>query len=495
MSNFANVMGRLSNVTESENCGRVFSSTGGGKVLDFYSSIGGMRDRSDRDIIVLYREARVEDPILADNCVLYARDIRQKGLGERRIGRLLLHELATIDPDKVIRNLNKIVKAGRWDDLWVLLDTPVRQAVLEVIKDQLSSDIEDMKSEKAISLISKWLPSPNTSSSETRAIARDICKGVNISERSYRKTLSRLRKYIGILERTMSDNEWTTIDFSKVPSIAMHRYIGAFNRRLPEQFAKYKVDLENGKTKVNASVITPTEICKKWITHCPTRYWEISPKTGILDTVDLAQWDAMPNYVNGSYDVVVMCDISGSMQAPDYEPLATSIGLSTYFAQRNKGAYHGKYLTFSTNPKFVDISGLSTEKAFCRALNEEAGYSTNMDAAFAAIYEVAKETHEVPKAIVVVSDGELDSWVQNSASDSIVSKWNNKFKELGLEPVKVVSWNVADRHNTKLAPASDYISYCSGCAPATFAHLDTLIREDAYTAMYRILTLPQFCWD
>ena len=174
MSNFANVMGRLSNVTESENGGRKFSTTGGGKVLDFYSSIGGMRDRSDRDIIALYREARVEDPILADNCVLYARDIRQKGLGERRIGRVLLHELATIDPDKVIRNLNKIVKAGRWDDLWVLLDTPVRQAVLDVIKDQLSSDIEDMKSEKAISLISKWLPSPNTSSSETRAIARDI---------------------------------------------------------------------------------------------------------------------------------------------------------------------------------------------------------------------------------------------------------------------------------------------------------------------------------
>lgn len=142
MSNFANVMGRLSNVTESENGGRKFSSTGGGKVLDFYSSIGGMRDRSDRDIIALYREARVEDPILADNCVLYVRDIRQKGLGERRIGRLLLHELATIDPDKVTRNLNKIVKAGRWDDLYCFIGTPVEPAVWELIREQLKNDVE-----------------------------------------------------------------------------------------------------------------------------------------------------------------------------------------------------------------------------------------------------------------------------------------------------------------------------------------------------------------
>ena len=73
-------------------------------LLSFFAIVGAMRNRSEKDIIDMYMAARNEDKELADKIVLYARDIRGGGLGERRVGRILLKELAKLDPTKVIRN-------------------------------------------------------------------------------------------------------------------------------------------------------------------------------------------------------------------------------------------------------------------------------------------------------------------------------------------------------------------------------------------------------
>lgn len=50
-----------------------------------------------------------------------------------------------------------------------------------------------------------------------------------------------------------------------------------------------------------------------------------------------AQWNQLPNYVEEGTNAIVMADVSGSMTG---RPMATSIGLAIYFAERNKGAYH-----------------------------------------------------------------------------------------------------------------------------------------------------------
>ena len=108
MSNFVNAAKSMANQTLTENGGLAYSSTNGGALLDIYAKIGGMRKRDASAIISDWKAARQENPTLADNLILYARNIRDCGLGERRIGRILLAELGRIDAPQIVRNLQDV---------------------------------------------------------------------------------------------------------------------------------------------------------------------------------------------------------------------------------------------------------------------------------------------------------------------------------------------------------------------------------------------------
>lgn len=484
MSNFANGMRNITNQTYSENGGIVYKSTGSGALLDLFATIGGMRHQPINEVIVKWRKAYKENPVLAANLILYTRDIRNGGIGERAIARALLRELATIEPEKIKRNLNTIISCGRWDDLFVLLDVAeIKSNIISLIAEQLTEDMKNMKANKPVSLLAKWAPSINTSSRETRRIANLICNELGLTPKTYRKTLASLRKYTNIVERQMSDGEWSKINFEAVPSLAMSRYNRAYRKHTPIEFQAYLKGLQSGTVKINAATLNPTDICKKYFSHRR------------LEETDIAQWNSLPNYVSGENEVVVMADVSGSMTWPNYEPMAASIGLATYFAQRNKGSYHGMYLTFTDTPHFVNLDdNWNIEKCFRFVENKGIGYNTNMDKAFKAIYDVAIATHDSPKALVVISDGEVDSWVRSNQSQSIVSKWKQKFNANGLDFPRVISWNVACRNGTVIAPASDGVSFVSGYGAGPFKNLVELIELNAEEAMIKILTKPEFTW-
>lgn len=140
MSNFSNAFERMADSTLSENNGKVFSTTGSA-LLDLFANIGGMRNRDMADVVKMWRNARVENEELADNLVLYVGDIRNGGLGERKIRRALLRELALIDPHKIERNFDTIVESFRWDDLYIFIGTPVEKAMWDYIKEQFKKDV------------------------------------------------------------------------------------------------------------------------------------------------------------------------------------------------------------------------------------------------------------------------------------------------------------------------------------------------------------------
>jgi hypothetical protein len=333
------------------------------------------------------------------------------------------------------------------------------------------------------------MPSINTSSNETRKLARRACTRLGLTERTYRKSLSALRKHINIVERLMSAGEWDKIDFESVPSVAMSRYINTYNKRCQERFAEYKASLVKGEAKVNAATLYPYDIVMKALNG--SGYY--SKMT--LDAVDEAQWKALPNYVSGENEVVVMADVSGSMGCDMNRPMATSIGLATYFAQRNKGTYHNMYLTFTSKPAFIH---LKDEWSLADCLNyvksHGVGYSTNLDAAFAAIYEVAARANEAPKALVVISDMEIDSWYSGDFCDSIASKWEKKYAAAGLKAPKLILWNVESRGGRVLAQQSERVGFVSGYGVGPFANLTSLIDKSAYEAMVEILSKPAFQW-
>jgi hypothetical protein len=485
MSNFADAMRRQSNQVLTENGGIAYSTTKGGALLDLYAKIGGMRQRSAQDIIDAWREARNENPILADNLVLYVRNIRDCGLGERRIGRILLKELGRIQPQKVARNLQTIVDTGRWDDLFIFTDgsnPAIEVKVWEFISKQLKSDASGMSKNAPISILAKWMPSVNTSSQETRKLARRACRYLGLTERTYRKTLSALRAHLDVVERKMSAGKWNEIDFESVPSVAMSRYIKTYNKRCQERFAAYKAALVKGDAKVNAATLYPYDIT----------YKALYQSYGRLDEVDEAQWKALPNYVNGEYDVVVMADVSGSMSG---KPMATAIGLATYFAQRNKGAYHNLFMTFSSAPAFIQLEdSWSLRQCIDHVRRSPWGLNTNLDKALELIYLTALKTREVPKALVIISDGQFDRDYRPDEAQSIISKWNDRLRKAGLSETRIVSWNVAARQHNYIGIIYDDISFCSGAGVGPFNDLRTLIECNAYEAMVKILSKDVYSW-
>lgn len=488
---FAETFLRNSNLTQTEN-GAVCYSTTNSALLDLFSSVGALRSASETRIKEMWHDARKENPYLADNLVLYSRNIRDGGCGERRTGRILLKALAEIEPQKITRNFDTIISAGRWDDLFVFFDTPAEAKMIDFIKNQLIIDIENMKKEKSISLLAKWCPSINTSSKETKALGRKLCYKLGLSEKKYRKMLSKLRGYLKVVEKRMSAKEFALIDYEAVPSLAMTKYRKAFCRNDEERFKDFITNIKNGKAKINSGVSYPYELIRPYVTS----FLRLSA----LDDVLEEQWKALPNYVEGNHNVICMADVSGSMKCNNSQPLATSIALSIYFAERNKGRYNGLVMSFTDVPELFKLNKKDSLFKRVNMVINHVGFSTDLDLAFRTIYDLAIEAKEAPEALVVISDMEIDHYCSHLKRygknlNSIVDKWREKYQRVGLVAPKLILWNVEARNGHYLAnEKTEGVSFISGYSAAAFKELTNLIQYDAYEVMVRVLSEPQYSW-
>ena len=66
---FLNEFDKATTVKETENGALAYTTTDS-KMIDFFSAIGAMRQRDEKDIIDLYTSAREEDKELADKVIL-----------------------------------------------------------------------------------------------------------------------------------------------------------------------------------------------------------------------------------------------------------------------------------------------------------------------------------------------------------------------------------------------------------------------------------------
>ena len=124
-------------------------------------------------LLKLFAKAYAENPVIAVKILFYLRNIRG-GLGERNSFRVLLKELAQSYPKTAKRLVYAVPEYGRWDDLLVLLDSPVKADIVDLIKNQLEKDWKAVKEGKEISLLGKWLPSINTSSKKSVGFAKEL---------------------------------------------------------------------------------------------------------------------------------------------------------------------------------------------------------------------------------------------------------------------------------------------------------------------------------
>ena len=80
--------------------------------------------------------------------------------------------------------------------------------------------------------------------------------------KTYRQTVSELRRYLDVVEIKMSANEWDKVNYNTVPSKPNLLYKDAFLKHDEERRKEYLDDLKNGNNnaKINAKVLMPHEI-------------------------------------------------------------------------------------------------------------------------------------------------------------------------------------------------------------------------------------------
>ena len=342
---FINALESELNTTETLNGAKAYKSTLN-KCLDLFGQLGACRNNINQ-ATRLFELAYKEDPETATRILFWVRDIRGGG-GERNIFRVLFKNLVEQNKELGQKLIALVPEYGRWDDLLVLENTSAWNQVLDLIAQQLHTDGVMLASGGRVSLISKWLPSINASSQNSKRLGREIAEHMTLTERQYRKTLTRLRSAIKIVEQQMCSKEWSTIDYSKVPSRASFMYRKAFAKQDGTRYQQYLNDVEQGKAKINAGTLYPYDIVHQYLN-----------KDARDDkTIDL-QWEALPNYMGDNHlNGLVVADVSGSMYQNNGMPMAVSISLAMYIAERNTSpVWKDKFITFFSNPELQTIVG------------------------------------------------------------------------------------------------------------------------------------------
>jgi hypothetical protein len=335
-----------------------------------------MRGPDKQRLLSQFSKAFNENPLTAMRILFWVRDVRQ-GAGERQIFRDIIQFIAELNPEVLAKNIKFIPEFGRWDDVTVLFNTKVND-------DAINTIVNGLKNRNG--LCAKWMPRKGE-------VFNTLRKVMGLSPKSLRKMLVELSNTV---EQKMCANEWSTIEYPKVPSLAMARYTKAFNKHDVFGFSTYLTSLKKGETKVNAGAVYPYDVVK-------------TMEYGVSDLA-VEQWKALPNFMEGSTErILPVVDVSGSMGSPvggnnNLSCLNVAISLGLYISERNEGSFKDYFITFSNTPQLQKLSGDLADRLI-QLRSAEWGMTTNLQSVFNLILNQSIKNNvpqsEMPTKILI----------------------------------------------------------------------------------------------
>jgi hypothetical protein len=421
------------------------------------------------------RKAASESVADAFLLAFHIRDCRG-GKGERELGRQALVWLFLNHPDEFMRVVPLMAEYGRWDDIlqfWPsVLDlrdltfvrtnwaasikdgrtlTKLRglqdQFVL-LVRDQLTADLANLNEGKPVSLCAKWAPTEGDALDCEHSVVQTLCRVGKMTPKKYRKAFTTpLRAYIKVVERYMCLQDWSEIEYSKVPSCAMKRLKRAFNKNDPERFAEWQRNLETGNVTVKGGQLFPHEL----VHEVRTKHHS--------DAVCEGQWRVLEELtakLGSLTDAVAVCDVSGSMQtwtccsrskAPSFTPMDVAMAISLLISHVVNGPFHNHIITFHDTPSFhllPDASFFDRYKSLCHA---NWGNNTNLQAVFALILSRAKlhglSPEDLPKRVFIISDMQFDGAVfRRGHEETNFDAIDEQYRESGYARPQIIFWNL-----------------------------------------------------
>lgn len=414
----------------------------------------------------------VDKDILA-RFLVYIRDPRS-GIGERSLFRSVLSELIKVNyfkPSSAVGFINAIANHGRYDDVVAIIATLPRKSkfrfalmreLCNIIKGELESIEKNPNTQ--ISLLAKWMPSINTSSAASCAMAYQFAKILKWTPRQYRKNLATLRKAIDIVETKICQHKMHEIDYSKVPSLAMLRYHTQFLTRDRDRYREYIQSANSGEAKINMGVSTPVEIVSKMIdlmskkTDC--RFEPPEDTDAQIESLEVF-WKNLKS-VNVSGNILPVCDFSGSMftnVTSNISSFDISMAMGCYISSHNTGPFKDKAITFSSESTIGDLANCNTLESRINKLKDmPMGLSTNIASVLDNVLNFAINSKcaqsEIP-TLLFITDGEFDSGVvevtetgymdDNEYYGSLFDAYSLKYKKYGYSLPRIVFWNTQNR--------------------------------------------------
>ncbi|KAK9289127.1 hypothetical protein L1049_017600 [Liquidambar formosana] len=382
--------------------------------------------------------------------------------------------------------------------------------IADLFAELLKSDVQYFNSGQIskISLASKWCPTIDSSFDKATLICESIAKRVfprdsdpkyaeleeahyvfRVRDRLRKEVLVPLHKALQLPEIYMSSNQWESLPYNRVASIAMKTYKGLFYKHDAERFAGYLEDVKSGKAKIAAGALLPHEIIGS-----------LNNEDG--GTVAELQWARMVDDLakKGKLtNCIAVCDVSGSMEGT---PMVVSVALGLLVSELSEEPWKGNVITFSENPELHKIEGdsLLSKTEFIREMDW--GANTDFQKVFDRILQVAVDGNlsedKMIKRIFVFSDMEFDcaagsfsqcNSMYDSGSDSdmdgeeasendfeakkkkiLEEAWKTdyeviqkKFQEIGYNMVpEIVFWNLRNSSATPVVAKQPGVALVSG---------------------------------
>ncbi len=473
-------------LTETEN-GAIGYKRQESDLVTFFFAVGSMRNWEEERIVQEFRKAYAENPYLAMRMLFYVRDIRG-GIGERRTFRAIL---ASLD-DSAFEKLVKLVpEYGRWDDLVPFLAHKDAKfnIVHRLMSDQLADDCQNMNAQKSISLLAKWMPSASKVSKDKVQCARNFYNASHWTEKKYRQTLSALRAYLKVVECNMCSNNWHEINYSAVPSKANLNYSKAFLKHDEARRTEFLESVKKGEKKLNVSALMPYDIV-----HA---YGFVGSRPNPNDSLEVA-WQEYSKSCGELSPAIVVRDGSGSMtvnvgQKAQTTALEVATSLAILMSEHLPDGFKDKFITFSKNPQFVDLSNNKTlmeklQHCYAHDECENTDVEKVMDLVLSVVVKNSMPQDQIPP-VVIISDMEFDAassdryayyrmtgmseeeqkTVAVEQQKTLFETIGEKWRQAGYALPKMVFWNVNSRTNAvPIQTNENGLVLVSGFSPSVF---------------------------
>ena len=413
MDNFTNAM--FSNDSFTNN-GAVTHSTAGKYCLDLFFIAGASRTMPEQDILIAFSRAYHEDKLTAIKILFWARDARG-GAGEKRFFQVIMRSIIISFPEVYDQLAIHIPTFGYWKDIFII-ERPS--------DDTLNWLGHQLKENENANLLAKWFPRKGE-----WFVA--MHKYLNLSAGAFRRMLTSMSNTV---EQKMCANEWETIAYSTVPSIAGKTYSTSFSKHDGIRYNSYISDVMEGKQKMNASVLFPSDLVNKITAF----RWDEDDNTAAYD----AMWKSLPNYMEGCTErILPVCDVSGSMQGT---PMDVSIGLGLYISERNEGPFKDLVLTFSESPQFHVVQGNTLSERVVNLRGADWGMNTDLTKTFTVLLDRAVagkvSQEDMPTKLLIISDMEFDVACGARTNFDYIK---DLYAHCGYDMPGIVFWNVNGR--------------------------------------------------